>query len=200
VFFPIRERFNHTARYGSSSWTNGLLDKLALPDLGAIESSLACYGSSSWANGLLHKFVLPNMGGGVILQPTMSPAAGPMACWASLFFPVGTRFNPPAHYGSSSWANGLLDKLVLPNWERFNPPAHYGPSSWTNGLLDKLVLPNKSGLVLQPTMGPAAGPMVCWTSLFFPKGERFNPPAHYGSSSWTNGLLCKLVLPNRGTV
>ena len=103
---------------------------------------------------------------GLVFQPTMGPA-GPIACWTSLFFQIGERFGPPARYGSSSWTNGLLDKLVLSNWERFSPPARYGSSSWTNGLLGKLVLPDSSGLVLQPAMGPAAGPMTCCTSLFF---------------------------------
>ena len=112
----------------------------------------------------------------------MGPAAGPMACWTSFFFSVGERINPPAHYRSSSRTTGLLDKLVLPNTERFSPSARYGSSSWTNGL---------------PTMGPAAGPMACWASLFFPLGSGLNHTAHYGSSSCTNGLLDKLVLPNR---
>jgi hypothetical protein len=60
-------------------------------------------------------------------------------------------------------------------------------------MMYKLVLPNRSGLVLQPAMGPAVGSMAGWTSLFFPIGERSNPPAYYGPSSRTDGLLDKLV-------
>ena len=135
--------------------------------------------------------VRPN-GSVLLLQPVMGPTIGPMACWTSVFFQIGERFSPPAHYGSSSWNNGLVGKLVIPSWKRFSPPAHYGSNSWTNGLLDMLILPNRSGfssspqwvqqldqwpagqacssqlgngLILQPTMGPAAGPMACWTSL-----------------------------------
>ena len=94
----------------------------------------------------------------------MGPAAGPTACWTSLFFPNWERLNHPAHYGSSSWTNGLLDKRVLPNWGANGHPAHYGSSSWTNGLLDKLVLPS-------------------W--------ERLSFPARYGSSwtSWPAGQV-----------
>ena len=113
-----------------------------------------------------------------------------------LFLLSSERSSFPARYGFSKWTNGLLDKRVLPNWERFSLPAHYGSSSWTNGLLDNFVLPNSDSLVLQPAMGPAVGQMACWTSLFFPVGERFSPPAHHGSSSWTNGLLDELVRPN----
>ena len=136
--------------------------------------------------------VRPN-GSVLLLQPVMGPTIGPMACWTSVFFQIGERFSPPAHYGSSSWNNGLVGKLVIPSWKRFSPPAHYGSNSWTNGLLDMLILPNRSGfssspqwvqqldqwpagqacssqlgngLILQPTMGPAAGPMACWTNLF----------------------------------
>ena len=115
----------------------------------------------------------------------MGPAAGPVATNGlldKLVLPSWERFNLTAHYGSNSWTNGLLDKLDFPNTERFGPSARYGSSSWTNGL---------------PTMGPAAGPMACWASLFFPFGNGLNHTAHYGSSSCTNGLLDKLVLPNR---
>ena len=115
--------------------------------------------------------VRPN-GSVLLLQPVMGPTIGPMACWTSVLFQIGERFSPPAHYGSSSWNNGLVGKLVIPNWKRFSPPAHYGSNSWTNGLLDMLILPNRSGF----------------------------PPARNGSSSWTNGLLDRLVLPNWGTV
>ena len=110
--------------------------------------------------------VRPN-GSVLLLQPVMGPTIGPMACWTSVFFQIGERFSPPAHYGSSSWNNGLVGKLVIPSWKRFNPPAHYGSNSWTNGLLDMLILP--IGAVF--------------------------PPARNGSSSWTNGLLDRLVLP-----
>ena len=115
--------------------------------------------------------VRPN-GSVLLLQPVMGPTIGPMACWTSVFFQIGERFSPPAHYGSSSWNNGLVGKLVIPVG---------------------------SGSVLQPIMGPTAGPMACWTCLFFPIGAVF-PPARNGSSSWTNGLLDRLVLPNWGTV
>jgi hypothetical protein len=171
LFFPIGERFSVPAHYGSSSWTNGLLGKLVLPN-----------------------------GNVLVLQPVMGPTAGPMACWTRVFFPIGERFNSPAHEGSSSWTNGMLGKLILPSWKRFNLSAHYGSNIWTNGLLVKLVLPHRSGSVFQPAMGLAAGPMVYWTSLFLPVGRRFGPPAHYGSSSWTNALLCQLVLPELGAV
>ena len=86
----------------------------------------------------------------------MGPAAGPVATNGlldKLVLPNRERFNLTAHYGSNSWTNGLLDKLDFPNTERFGPSARYGSSSWTNGL---------------PTMGPAAGPMACWTSLLVP--------------------------------
>ena len=136
--------------------------------------------------------VRPN-GSVLLLQPVMGPTIGPMACWTSVFFQIGERFSPPAHYGSNSWNNGLVGKLVIPNWKRFSPPTHFGSNSWTNGLLDMLILPNRSGfssspqwvqqldkwpagqacssqlgngLILQPTMGPAAGQMTCWTNLF----------------------------------
>ena len=151
LVLPSWERFNLTAHYGSNSWTNGLLDKLDFPNTERFGPS-ARYGSSSWTNGL----------------PTMGPAAGPMACWASLFFPLGNGLNHTAHYGSSSCTNGLLDKLVLPSWERLSFPVRCGSSSW---------------------------PLACWTSEFPTVGDQINPPAHYGSSSWTDGLLDKLVLP-----
>ena len=101
------------------------------------------------------------VGSGLIFQPAMSSAAGPMVCWTSLFFQIGER------------------------------------------------------IVIQSTMGPAARPIACWTSLFFPIGS--GVIYNFSSSStlwvqqldqrlagqacfpsWTTGLLDKLVLPSRG--
>ena len=101
------------------------------------------------------------LGSGLALQHIMGPAAGPMACWASLFFQIGERFNHPAHDGSSRWTNALLDKRVLPNLERFTVPAHDGPSSF--GVCSSQ---SGGGLILQPTTDPATGPMACLTNLF----------------------------------
>ena len=40
-----------------------------------------------------------------------------------------------------------------------------------------MLFPVGSGSVLQPIMGPTAGPMACWTCLFFPIGAVFLQPA-----------------------
>ena len=118
--------------------------------------------------------VRPN-GSVLLLQPVMGPTIGPMACWTSVFFQIGERFSPPAHYGSSSWNNGLVGKLVIPSWKRFSPPAHYGSNSWTNGLLDKLVFPNLGTVESSSPQWVQQldqwRPMACWTSLFFPVGS-----------------------------
>ena len=178
--------------------------------------------SSSWTNVLLYKLVLPKKIG-LALQPIMGPAAGPMACWTSVFFRIRERFSPPAHDGSSSWTNGLLGKFVLPNrsglvcsplsvqqldqWHAGQACSSPLGAVWSSSPLwvqqldqchagQACSFQSGSGLILRPTMGPAAGRMACWTILFFPVRERFNPPARYGSSSWTNGLLDKLVLPS----
>ena len=55
------------------------------------------------------------IGNGSILQPIMGPTAGPMACWTCLFFPIGAVFLQPA-MGPAAGPIGLLDRLVLPNW------------------------------------------------------------------------------------
>ena len=161
MFLSLQNGFIFPAHYESSSWANGLLDKLARPKYdsfsfptryGSCRTGLffplgsglvfpAHFWSNSWTNGLMDTHVRPN-GSVLLLQPVMGPTIGPMACWTSVFFQIGERFSPPAHYGSSSWNNGLVGKLVIPSWKRFSPPAHYGSNSWTNGLLDRLVLPN----------------------------------------------------------
>ena len=141
-----------------NSWTNGLLDMLILPNRSGFSSSPQWVQQlDQWPAG---QACSSQLGNGLILQPTMGPAAGPMACWTSGFFQIGERMviqpimgpaagpmacwtslffrnwwwlDLPAHYGSSSWTNGLLDKLVFPIWERLNPPARNGSSSWTSG-------------------------------------------------------------------
>jgi hypothetical protein len=60
-------------------------------------------------------------------------------------------------------------------------------------MLDTFVRPNMSGLILQPAMGPAAGPMACWANLFFPNrsGLVLQPamcPAAGPMACWTNLL------------
>ena len=129
-----------------ASWTslffpieNGLVFQ---PTMGPAAGPVAC---PRWVQQLdqwhAGQACFSKYGSGLALQLTMGPASGPIAYWSCLFFPIGELFDPPAHDGSSSWANGLVDKLVLPKWERF-----------------------------QPNMGPATGPMACWTSLFLPIG------------------------------
>ena len=157
----------------------------------------------------------------------MGPAAGPLACWASLFFPIGERFNLSAHYGSSNWTKPMAcwTSLFFPIGRGLVFQRTMGPAAGPMACWTILFFPvgavffssprwveqldewpagqacssqSGGGLILQPTMGPAPGLTACWTSSFFPSWER-NLPAHYASSSWTNGLLDKLVLPNRGT-
>ena len=139
-----------------------------------------------------------------------------MACWTSLLLQMGSGL-----IVQNSWTNGLLDKLVPLTSERFYFPAHYESSSWANGLLDKLARPKYDSFSFPTRYGS------CRTGLFFPIGERFSfsspllvqqldqwpdghacssqwerftSPARYGSNNWTNGLLDKRVLPNRGAV
>merc|ERR1711884_107031 len=108
LLFPVGSGSVLQPIMGSNSWTNGLLDMLILPNRSGFPP--ARNGSSSWTNGLLDRLVLPNLGTVESSSPQWVQQLDqwrPMACWTSLFFPVG------------------------------------------------------SGLVLQPAMGPAAGPMAC---------------------------------------
>ena len=92
-------------------------------------------GTMAWWESLLFP-----VGSGSVLQPIMGPTAGPMACWTCLFFPIGAVFLQPA-MGPAAGPMACWTGLLFPLGERFNPPAHYGSSSWANGLLDELVLP-----------------------------------------------------------
>jgi hypothetical protein len=121
-----------------------------------------------------------------------------MACWTSVFFQIEERFNPPAHYGSSSWMGPTAGPMAcwtimfFPIGQRFDPPADYGSSSWTNGLLDKLVLHSKGAVYCSsPLWVRATGPMASWKSLFFPIGSglEFQPimgPAAGPMACWTS--------------
>ena len=161
MFLSLQSGFIFPAHYESSSWANGLLDKLARPKYDSF-SFPTRYGS----------------------------------CRTGLFFPIGERFSfssPLLVQQLDQWPDG---HACSSQWERFTSPARYGSNNWTNGLLDKRVLPHRgavksssplwvqqldqwpagqacssnsgSGLVFQPTLGPAAGPMACCTSLFIP--------------------------------
>merc|ERR1711994_871788 len=107
------------------------------------------------------------VGSGLILQPTMGPTAGPMACRTSLIFQIRSGLVLQPAMGPAA------GPMACPLWNGLNHTAHYGSSSCTNGLLDKLVLPSWERFFLQPAMGPVAGPV---------------------------GLLDKLDLPNTGAV
>ena len=154
----------------------------------------AHYESSSWANGLLDKLARPKYDS--FNFPTRYGS-----CRTGLFFPIRERFSfssPLLVQQLDQWPDG---HACSSPWERFTSPARYGSNSWTNGLLDMLILPNRSGFSSSPQWVQQLDqwrPMACWTSLFFPIWEHFNSPAHYGSSNWTNGLLDKLALPNKG--
>merc|ERR1711994_353670 len=96
------------------------------------------------------------VGSGLILQPTMGPTAGPMVCWTSLIFQIRSGLVLQPAMGPAA------GPMACPLWVQQLDQWHAGQACSSHlGVV----------YIIQHIMGPAAAPMACWTSLFSPVGS-----------------------------